>query len=635
MIKKITSGLLVLVLLSETSYAAANYFDGVLDNSLMNVTPGGKIVEKDGAGNVKSTTFYTTSVYFRFGGAGMYPAPILNVSPPQISAGCNGLSIKGMFASLIGLSQLEEQLKNAGASIAWGIVVGLIYSLPGIGAAFRMIDSWSKMIQKLLANACTNSAIITQGLVGDGLKDTSFGKMIGTADTYIADHLMAPETLKGSVFGLDFETDSNMVLKSNKKASVPPEQVSENWKNFIIGALTGASMSTNVLSHALSALPPASAGTFITKAFNKGNFSDINYYDKADFNIKFSGSDSVSAGVTTFSMTSLVAPLTANVSKREDIARTFSQVAIARSISGDVVLSQKDITGTLANLKSISSDTNSTAQKEASSKVMKEALDGSKVLFSYTQEQAQKTNSELSTYLVKYLMYGADAVAVGTNIGVSALSYSIVCLPSNVEDNGKVFVIYARPLENSQDHPWFEVSSTDKGAKDRSHDLIYGLALPSGASQSLSDLESSSKIGLLVPDIINKIKVLQQSPETTRKGRADTLVDYNAYHSVRGALSGLSGGGSFISPINPVFIYKASSGGVIREEKGVSITSDVRKIYVNSVIAANNKTSEFVKNSEDVLNNILPKMDAYELSTLFQEFDKQNTNAAIKVAPEK
>jgi hypothetical protein len=143
-IKKTFNIGLATMVMAQGLQATPGYVEDILDNSLTNVTPGGKIVDRDSNRRIKSTTFCTTSVYFKFGPAFDYPEPIVNVSPPKISAGCGGLSIKGMFGSIIGLDRLEQMLKNAGASFAWGIAVGLIYSLPGIGAAFKMINNWAK-----------------------------------------------------------------------------------------------------------------------------------------------------------------------------------------------------------------------------------------------------------------------------------------------------------------------------------------------------------------------------------------------------------------------------------------------------------------------------------------------------------
>jgi len=79
-----------------------------------------------------------------------------SLQAPGIKASCSGISFKGMFGSMVNLDEIAEQFEEAGASLAWGVLVGIIYSLPGIGEIFAKLDAWAKKIQKMLANACKN-----------------------------------------------------------------------------------------------------------------------------------------------------------------------------------------------------------------------------------------------------------------------------------------------------------------------------------------------------------------------------------------------------------------------------------------------------------------------------------------------
>ncbi len=83
------------------------------------------------------------------------PTPWYHITPPSATLGCGGFSFKGGFLSLINLDQLGDQLKDAGAALAWGIVLGLVTSLPSIKEVFDTINSWARKIQNLLANACS------------------------------------------------------------------------------------------------------------------------------------------------------------------------------------------------------------------------------------------------------------------------------------------------------------------------------------------------------------------------------------------------------------------------------------------------------------------------------------------------
>lgn len=637
--KKITSAILALVLSYETSYAAANYLDGVLDHALMNVTPSGTIVEKDGAGNVKNRTFYTTSVYFRFGAGGAYPSPIINVSPPRISAGCNGLSLKGMFASIIGLDQLEEQLKNAGASLAWGIVVGLIYSLPGIGAAFRMIDTWAKKIQQLLANACQSGQMIAQNMFGDGLKDNSLKDFIATGDNYVVKGLQNVENATKVLYNTYLPAlDDNMIVASTGQPATAPEQVAKNWQTLLLGSITGASFSTNALSQLLVALPGGDHAEFIKLAFSKSNLADIQPFDSAVFEMKLNGNSSNGE----ISLSEYAGKITGNLSARDDIARTFTQVAIIRAITGDIILKQNDITGTLNKVKDLVSinPVRDAAAKAAASTELKTLIDGTdNTPFNFDSEPNIKSSSELGTRLVNYLMNGAmdenNNTITNYDIDIKALKFRITAFPPNPEDTqntGNLIFIFTAEPQSGVDELWFGSNPLDKGAVSRSAGIIRGMTTP-GASANLPALETQYGIGLLVPDIINKIKIIQQTPETKREGLRKVLIDYNAYNTVLSAIDGFAAGGAFTTPLTPVFMFKNSI--LSKYKKGVSTRKEVSALFGAQSIAAQNNMDKFMKNAKETLAKKDMAKTTSELSIIFDYVNKENINAAIKVAPEK
>lgn len=94
-------------------------------------------------------------IKIKFKGASNAYTPWIKGSVPSVSVGCNGISISGGFISLLGLSDIEDQLQDAGAAFAWGILIGLAYSLPAISNVFQQIQKWARAIQSLLQNACS------------------------------------------------------------------------------------------------------------------------------------------------------------------------------------------------------------------------------------------------------------------------------------------------------------------------------------------------------------------------------------------------------------------------------------------------------------------------------------------------
>lgn len=168
--KKIINIFLILsVFLTQSANA------DILDEALNNVANVSTFVEADGTTNI-----YTGSASIRFNNV-VPPGPLWSFTPPSIQAGCNGIDIKGMFMSLLGIDQLGEMIQNAGATLAWGVAVGIIYSLPGIASAFQWINNWAKKIQELLAAACGNGIKIGQWLAKEaGIDKLELGEKINS-----------------------------------------------------------------------------------------------------------------------------------------------------------------------------------------------------------------------------------------------------------------------------------------------------------------------------------------------------------------------------------------------------------------------------------------------------------------------
>lgn len=119
--------------------------------------------------------------------------PWIKGSVPGIKAGCNGISIDGGFVSLLGLDDIETQLKDAGAAFAWGILIGLAYSLPGVSDVFAKIQKWARQIQQLLQNACSigqdfsKNSKAAEGLK-TGLQDAANNLGFQEAKTFLSSH---------------------------------------------------------------------------------------------------------------------------------------------------------------------------------------------------------------------------------------------------------------------------------------------------------------------------------------------------------------------------------------------------------------------------------------------------------------
>lgn len=97
--------------------------------------------------------FYGGSYRFAFKGAGRIQ-PLFQGDPPGIKVGCNGFSLRGGFIALLSINEIKMLLSNAGATLAWGIMMGLEYSMPGLAKVFHSIRTFAREIQKLLGDMC-------------------------------------------------------------------------------------------------------------------------------------------------------------------------------------------------------------------------------------------------------------------------------------------------------------------------------------------------------------------------------------------------------------------------------------------------------------------------------------------------
>lgn len=143
-------------LLSQPVLAASSDLGGIL---LKNTTYAGSW--EDPASGMKY--FTGGGIRIKFKSNTVNYTPWIKGSAPSYSIGCNGISLSGGFVSLLGLTDIEDQLKDAGAAFAWGILTGLAYSLPAISDVFAKIQSWARTIQRLLQNACSIGQNLAKG----------------------------------------------------------------------------------------------------------------------------------------------------------------------------------------------------------------------------------------------------------------------------------------------------------------------------------------------------------------------------------------------------------------------------------------------------------------------------------------
>ena len=225
------------------------------------------------------TYLYGGNIEFRFKNRGHY-APWIWGEAPKFKIGCGGMSISGGFLSLLGLNDIKEQLQNAGALFAWGVMMTINVSMPTVAKVFESIRAWATKIQQLLANACK--------LGTEFAKKNNIGfDLLGPLDKAVADGF---ETLKNNVdsnskyFGWlrDFAEEITQDNGDNKKKV---DSHSAETIKIIQTSAFGVSMASFIFGKYLKNLDIGK------KYLQKADLNNLYKGKLANYNIPGSGTD--------------------------------------------------------------------------------------------------------------------------------------------------------------------------------------------------------------------------------------------------------------------------------------------------------------------------------------------------------
>ena len=225
-IKKIISVNLVLVLLAgNSSMLSAKDF---LDRDIFyNSTDGATAVDpSSGAKYISSGSGY---LRFKRTGGGV---PWFAVGAPGMRANCSGFDYNLGFITMIDFDELGEQLKQAGSSFVWGLLMGLAYSMPALKQVLDDINDWIQGIQGMLKDSCAAGMKITSSLPGSPLKvlDGAIEKNIGKSLAYKQEHQLpnvfeyllenAPKLPKKEISALGARIVNDIIVVSQDSVNI-------------------------------------------------------------------------------------------------------------------------------------------------------------------------------------------------------------------------------------------------------------------------------------------------------------------------------------------------------------------------------------------------------------------------------
>jgi len=125
-----------------------------IDDMLDNVVAG---VYTKNPGLIQSPTQSALSggsLSFRLNNSPFAAQPLLTLNPPTAALSCSGMDVDAGMLSMMNLDLFGQTLETAGSQLAWGVMIGLVYSLPGIGEAFGKLQDWARKIQGLMQSPC-------------------------------------------------------------------------------------------------------------------------------------------------------------------------------------------------------------------------------------------------------------------------------------------------------------------------------------------------------------------------------------------------------------------------------------------------------------------------------------------------
>jgi len=591
-------------LASLPSSVFAGDASSILNSAMTNITKPGSYTETDSQGNQISSNFYSGGVSVSFDNS--MPPPVFAVSPPSIEAGCNGINIKGMFVSLLGLDQLGAMLQNAGASLAWGVAIGLIYSLPGVASAFKMINQWAKDLQKLLGNACQSGIAIGQYLAKQGGLDKKeaektimnnipdWAKCGQEGENCVADALGLGDYFdKDGTFS--FGGDNNTLTDKDKKDAI----------NKVLRGLyeSDYSLGGKLIQKTLEA-----NGVDVVRQFVQQLFGAVSTSNKASRNIDFaltfgSGiSDIYSLPLTKGVGTESFSNGVSLTQQRKNDLALFGYILIYNYI-GDISLG--DMNSLIAT--ALSSYTGDASKKEQALKEL-ESLKSRFPKVSLGGKGGAIPENEAGEKLANFILYGNSQGDVTT---LESPIFTMIIQ----EEEKSADLSYTVIFNNASLNPTLDVSSF-YGVKRSSKCKIYQMA---GMQETPDCVGHDLSVPSLIPNIDRFVKIIKNSPSNKKYDLIDSLVEYNTQLVAQATLNAMYQNMDIMSGFNKKM--KNISGSDLKNSNAKGATPD----YVKNAILAQ---EGYLKRMSNILSDAKEKIkadagDITNMQTIVDIFRKQ------------
>lgn len=140
--------LVMMIICFAVTNAHAN-IDNLMDSIVTGVT-----VSKPGVYKSPSrTTASLGSMNFRLNTSAL-TEPLVTFTPPRATLSCAGMDFDAGQLSMLNMSMIEDMVSNFGGQAAWGVIMGLVYSTPGISEGLSKLNEITRWSQALTQSPC-------------------------------------------------------------------------------------------------------------------------------------------------------------------------------------------------------------------------------------------------------------------------------------------------------------------------------------------------------------------------------------------------------------------------------------------------------------------------------------------------
>jgi hypothetical protein len=617
---------LIALVLSFSIFASstltAGGVDALLNEAMVHIERPTTIKETDANGKVVVTNFYSGGVTVKF--KNDTPPPIFAFSAPSIEAGCNGINIKGMFMALLGLDQLGAMLKNAGASAAWGVAIGLIYSLPGVASAFKMINQWAKDLQKLLANACQSGINLGMYLGKKfGLNRLDLEKKIMNKMPDWAKCSQEGENCIIAALGLGEYFDEDGIFNyGGSDGEVPDKDKVDALSRLFRGVFESdysmggkvvyslikqkrSGLANNVISN-ISGLPTSFEGSkvpFVHSKFSLGLGSGI----------------SSSGGLRNVGIDAIANQAPSESEKIKAKLALWGYI-LSYNFMGDVILSDTESFLNTALKDYIKADTDN-AKKKAAEEF--EHITSMAPVPSLSGPGATIPTSTSAQRLVNFILYGKNVSTLNSPI------FEVLKEAEEKEGSKAAFtVILSSDIEKGKG--LIDVSSYS-GIKKASFCQVKKLIW--GDDKLPSDCKGGNlQVPALIGDIHYFVKVIKNSPVSAKFKLEDILIQYNTQMAAIGLLNSIYGNLDMMGGFHKSLITQNSSGTNYQASNVKGETPDYAKTAAEAQMKLMQRISDVVEKAKDIIK----KEDSgdivsyKEVIELFKAQEKTNRERGVK-----